>query len=426
MIKIINAKIVDPDSRLQPVELLIDQDKLIEIGPKVGGGQAQVLDAEGKLVSPGFIDLHVHFREPGFEYKESIYTGSRAAAKGGYTTVVAMPNTKPVLDHPAVLRDLKARIDRDSLIETLYYSAITLGQEGQDLVDFDGQLAAGAVAFSDDGKGVQSPAMMYDAMVAVKARKSILAAHCEDDSLLRGGYIHAGPYAQNHKHKGILSLCEDLQIARDCAIALATGASYHICHMSTASGVDLLRYYQGKCDHISGEVTPHHLLLCQDDLKEDGDFKMNPPLRRAQDRDALVKALAEGVISCIATDHAPHSAEEKAQGLAGSPFGIVGLETAFALLYTNLVLTNKVPLYTLIQAMTTNPAKLFGLAGHDLKAGQRADLVLIDLEAEYEIKKENLVGKSKNTPFAGYRVKGMIDTVFYQGKVIVKGGQIIE
>ena len=386
----------------------------------------EIIDAGGKLLVPGFIDLHVHFREPGFEYKETIHSGSRAAIKGGYTTVLAMPNTNPVLDNKEVLEDLKKRIEKDSIMETLFYSAITLGEKGEELVDFDAQQKAGAVAFSDDGKGVQNAAMMYDAMIEVKKRNSILAAHCEENSLLRGGYIHLGEYAKKHNHKGISPLCEDLQIARDCAIALQTGARYHICHMSTASGADLLRYYKSKCDHISGEVTPHHLLLCDEDLQEDGDFKMNPPLRSKEDKEALIQALADGTILCIATDHAPHSAEEKSKGLAASPFGIIGLENAFALLYTELVLKGKLKLYTLIQAMTENPAKIFGLEGHRITEGGRADVVLIDLDAEYEIRKEDLVGKSKNTPFAGRRVKGVIDTVLFKGKTVVKGGQIIE
>lgn len=429
MIKITNAQRVTESNQLCPVEILISDGKIIALGEKVESESSQItetIDAGGKVLAPGFIDVHVHFREPGFEYKETIHSGSRAAVKGGYTTVLAMPNTNPVLDNAAVLQDLKARIDKDSIIETLFYSAITLGEKGEELVDFDAQIEAGATAFSDDGRGVQSSAMMYDAMLEVKKRNAILAAHCEENSLLRGGYIHAGEYAKKHRHKGILPLCEDLQIARDCAISLETGARYHICHMSTASGVDLLRYYKSKCSHISGEVTPHHLLLCDEDLKEDGDYKMNPPLRSRKDRDALIKALADGTISCVATDHAPHSAEEKAKGLAGSPFGIIGLETAFALLYTELVLKGKLDLYTLIEAMTVNPAKIFGLDGHCLQVGGRADIVLIDLEAEYEIRKEDLVGKSKNTPFAGYKVKGVIDTVFYKGKAVVKGGQIIE
>ncbi|RRD94764.1 dihydroorotase [Clostridiales bacterium COT073_COT-073] len=429
MIKIINAKVVKDTNELCPVEVLIDQDKItaIEENSRIQTNQpVDIIDAGGKLLTPGFVDLHVHFREPGFEYKETIFSGSRAAAKGGYTTVLAMPNTNPVLDTTEVLNDLKKRIKQDSMIETLFYSAITLGEKGEELVDFAAQQKAGAVAFSDDGRGVQSAAMMYDAMLAVKEQGSILVAHCEENSLLRGGYIHAGEYAKAHHHKGILRLCEDLQIARDCAIALETGTRYHICHMSTASGTDLLRYYKGKCNHISGEVTPHHLLLCDQDLQENGDFKMNPPLRGQEDREALIKALADGTIACIATDHAPHSAEEKAKGLNGSPFGIIGLETAFPLLYTELVLKEKLGLYRLVEAMTTAPAGLFGLEGHKLEAGSRADLVLIDLGAEYVIRKQDLVGKSKNTPFAGFQVKGKIDTVFYKGKMVVKGGQIIE
>lgn len=427
MIKIINAQMVAENDELLPVEVLIKEGKIAEIGRTLTENNADtVMDAKGKLLAPGFVDVHVHLREPGFEYKETIATGSRAAAKGGYTTILAMPNTKPVMDSPELLREFTAKAEKESLIETRFYSAITLGEKGESLVDVKEQLSAGAVAFSDDGRGVQDSAMMYDAMLAVKANDSLIAAHCEENSLLRGGYIHAGHYAKEHGHKGILGLCEDLQIARDCAISLTTGARYHICHMSTAAGVDLLRYYRSKCDWISGEVTPHHLLMSEEDLQEDGNFKMNPPLRSQSDQAALIQALADGTIACIATDHAPHSAEEKSKGLAGSAFGIIGSETAFPLLYTYLVQTKKIGLYRLLQAMTENPANIFGLKGHRLAAGERADLVLINLDKEYEIKKEDIVSRSSNTPFAGWKVKGMIDTVFYQGKRIVQDGKLLE
>ncbi len=427
MIKIINAQMVEENDQLLPVEVLIKEGKIMEIGRSLPAevNADTVIDAQGKLLTPGFIDVHVHLREPGFEYKETIATGSRAAARGGYTTILAMPNTKPVIDSPELLRELTAKAAKESLIQTLFYSAITVGENGQTLVDVKKQLAAGAAAFSDDGRGVQDAGMMYDAMMAVKANNSLIAAHCEENSLLRGGYIHAGRYAEEHGHKGILGLCEDLQIARDCAISLATGARYHICHMSTAAGVGLLRYYRSQCGWISGEVTPHHLLLTEDDLREDGDFKMNPPLRSQADRAALIQALADGTIECISTDHAPHSPEEKSKGLAGSPFGIIGSETAFPLLYTYLVRTQKIGLYRLLQALTENPARIFGLSGHRLAAGEPADLVLIDLEKEYEIRKEDTVSRSSNTPFAGWKVKGLIDTVFYQGKIVVRSGKVM-
>lgn len=427
MFKIINAKRVSEKNELQWIEVLIDGDKIIEIGEKIADKEGvEILDAQGKFICPSFIDVHVHLREPGFEYKETVATGARAAAKGGYTTILAMPNTNPVIDSEEILNLLNEKNEKESIIDTKFYSAITYGEKGEELVDFEKQLAAGAVAFSDDGRGVQDAGMMYDAMLEAKRRNSMIVAHCEENSLIRGGYIHEGNYSKAHGHKGIVSLCEDLQIARDCAIALETGTRYHICHMSTASGVDLLEYYKSKCDWISGEVTPHHLLLTEEDLKEDGDFKMNPPLRGVKDRERLIKALAEGTIRCIATDHAPHSAEEKSRGLASSPFGIIGLETAFPLLYTNLVLTGKVTLEILVKAMTENPADIFRIAGHSMKVGESANLVLIDLEKEYEIKKENIISKSTNTPFAGWKVKGLIDTVIYQGKEIVKGGQIVE
>lgn len=427
MIKIVNTKWVSPNNELEPREVLINQDKIVEFGEKVSASpEATIIDAKGMLLAPSFIDVHVHLREPGFEYKETIATGSRAAAKGGYTSIFAMPNTNPIMDSPVLLQKYIAKAEKDSIIHTGFYSAITQGEKGESLVDFKAQKEAGAVAFSDDGRGVQDAGMMYDAMLEAKKVDSMIVAHCEENSLLRGGYIHEGKYSKDYGHKGILSLCEDLQIARDCAISLETGSRYHICHMSTASGADLLRYYRTKCDWISGEVTPHHLLLSEEDLKEHGDFKMNPPLRSVKDRDALIKAFAEGTISCIATDHAPHSKEEKEKGLAGSPFGIIGLETAFPLLYTHLVLTGKVTLRRLIEGMTEQPAKIFRLPGHKLEVGAEASLVLIDLEKEYTISKDETISKSTNTPFDGYKVKGFVDIVLYKGKTVLKGGQIIE
>lgn len=427
MIKIINAKIINEENQLEPIELLMENGKIVEMGASVSNGQnAEVIDAQGKLLTPSFIDVHVHLREPGFEYKETIATGSRAAAKGGYTTIFAMPNTNPIMDNPELLTKYVEKSKQDSIIRTGFYSAITFGEKGEELVDFKAQLEAGAVAFSDDGRGVQDAGMMYDAMKNAKEHDTMVVAHCEENSLLRGGYIHEGDYCKTHGHKGIPSLCEDLQIARDCAISLQTGARYHVCHMSTASGADLLRYYRSKCNWITGEVTPHHLVLCDEDLQEHGDFKMNPPLRSKEDREALIKAFAEGTISCIATDHAPHSKEEKEKGLSGSPFGIIGLETAFPLLYTHLVLTGKVTLRRLVEGMTEAPANIFRVFGHKLAVGEEANLVLIDLDKEYIIKKEDIISKSTNTPFADYKVKGFVDSVFYQGKQIVKGGQIIE
>lgn len=427
MIKIVNAKWVNDANELVDREVLISHGKIAGFGEKVDADvQAEVIDARGMLLAPSFLDVHVHLREPGFEYKETIATGSRAAAKGGYTTIFAMPNTNPIMDNAELLQKYNDKAEQDSLINTRFYSAITHGESGEKLVDFKAQLKAGAVAFSDDGRGVQDAGMMYDAMLEAKKVGSMIVAHCEENSLLRGGYIHEGNYSKENGHKGIVSLCEDLQIARDCAISLQTGTRYHICHMSTAAGTELLRYYRSKCNWISGEVTPHHLLLTEEDLKEHGDFKMNPPLRSKADREALIKAFADGTISCIATDHAPHSQDEKERGLAGSPFGIIGLETAFPLLYTHLVLTGKVTLRRLIEGMTEMPAKIFDTKGHKIEIGQEASLVLIDLEREYTIRKEDIISKSTNTPFDGYRVKGFVDTVLFKGRTILKGGQIIE
>jgi dihydroorotase len=419
-----NARTAKGDE-LVKTDILIEDGLIAEVGLEISAdGSCEVIEANGKLLAPGFIDVHVHLREPGFEYKETIRTGTRAAAMGGYTTIFAMPNTNPCPDNEVVLSMLTDKCRTDALIKVGFYSSITRGEKGSELVDFRAMMEAGAVGFTDDGKGIQEAGLMYEAMAAAKEAGGIIAAHCEDESMLFGGYVHEGEYARKNGHKGIMSLVEDLQIMRDTALSEKTGARYHICHMSTKDGVEILRRSKAKGARVTGEASPHHLLLTDMDIKEHGNWKMNPPLRGADDRAALIKGINDGTIDCIATDHAPHSAEEKERGLEKSSFGIVGLETAFPLLYTNLVLKGELKLEKLLYLMTEGPAKVFGLKQGVLSKGAPADLVLIDLDEEWIIDTERFESKGKNTPFGGWNVKARIDTVVCDGKIVNIGGNL--
>ena len=360
---------------------------------------------------PAFTDVHVHFREPGQTWKETIRSGSLAAARGGYTLVCAMPNLDPVPDTPETLAIEQAAIDRDAVITVLPYCSITKGRKGLELVDFHA-LKGKCAAFSDDGSGVQSREMMRAAMEAAAAEDVILAAHCEDNSLLHGGYIHDGRYCREHGHKGICSESEWGPIARDLELAALTGCRYHVCHISTAESVDIIRQAKKSGVRVTCETAPHYLTLCEDDLQEDGRFKMNPPLRSAGDREALVEGLADGTIDVIATDHAPHSAEEKGRGLQGSAMGIVGLETAFPVLYTRLVKTGRIGLERLVEALSTAPRRIFRLP----EAPE--DFVEVDLDTPFTIHSADFVSMGKATPFEGWEVYGRVCRTVYQGRTV--------
>ena len=360
---------------------------------------------------PAFADLHVHFREPGQTWKETIRTGSLAAARGGYTLVCAMPNLNPVPDSLEHLAVEQEAIDRDALIRVLPYGSITKGRQGRELVDFHA-LKGSCVAFSDDGSGVQSPEMMREAMRAAAAEDVIIAAHCEDNTLLRGGYIHDGRYCREHGHKGICSESEWGQIARDVELAAETGCRYHVCHISTVESVDIIRQAKKSGVKVTCETAPHYLTLCEDDLQEDGRFKMNPPLRTADDREALIEGLADGTIDVIATDHAPHSAEEKSKGLAGSAMGIVGLETAFPVLYTRLVRTGRLSLDRLVEALATAPRRIFRLPEAP------DDWVEVDLDTPWTIRSSEFVSMGRATPFEGWEVYGKVLKTVYNGKTV--------
>ena len=360
---------------------------------------------------PAFADLHVHFREPGQTWKETIRTGSLSAARGGYTLVCAMPNLNPVPDSLEHLAVEQEAIDRDALIRVLPYGSITKGRQGRELVDFHA-LKGSCVAFSDDGSGVQSPEMMREAMRAAAAEDVIIAAHCEDNTLLRGGYIHDGRYCREHGHKGICSESEWGQIARDVELAAETGCRYHVCHISTVESVDIIRQAKKSGVKVTCETAPHYLTLCEDDLQEDGRFKMNPPLRTADDREALIEGLADGTIDVIATDHAPHSAEEKSKGLAGSAMGIVGLETAFPVLYTRLVRTGRLSLDRLVEALATAPRRIFRLP----EAPE--DWVEVDLDTPWTIRSGEFASMGRATPFEGWEVYGKVLRTVYHGKTV--------
>ncbi|MCR5228731.1 MAG: dihydroorotase [Solobacterium sp.] len=349
---------------------------------------------------PGFCDVHVHLREPGFSYKETIGSGTAAAARGGYTAVCTMPNLNPVPDSAEHLKVQQDIISRDAKIHVYPYAAITVNEEGRQLSDME-ELAGHVIAFSDDGHGVQSDGMMEEAMRRAKALDKLIVAHCEDNSLLHGGYIHDGKYAKEHGHRGICSKSEWGQIERDIALAEKTGCGYHVCHISTKESVELIRNAKARGVNVTCETAPHYLLLCEDDLQEEGRFKMNPPLRSREDYEALIKGIQDGTIDMIATDHAPHSAEEKSRGLEKSAFGIVGIETAFPLLYTYLVKEGVITFERLTELMVYAPRRRFGIPLDE------NDYSVWDLEAETVIDPEEFLSKGKSTPFAGWRINGI-------------------
>ena len=369
------------------------------------------------FVFPGFADVHVHLREAGFSYKETIETGTLAAARGGYTAVCAMPNTKPVPDSVETLAVMRELIERSARVKVFPYASITKGEKGRELVDFN-SLIGSVAAFSDDGRGVQSEELMRSAMLEVKKLGGIIAAHCEDEKLLNGGYIHDGEYARRHGHRGISSESEWGQLKRDLKLVRETGCRYHVCHVSTKESVELIRKAKAEGLPVSCETAPHYLVLCDDDLKEDGAFKMNPPLRSKEDRAALIEGLRDGTIDIIATDHAPHSMEEKGRGLKESLMGVVGLETAFPVLYTRLVKTGVITLQRLIELMCAAPRRLFKLGGGELIKGSVADLTVFDLSKSYKIDPGAFLSKGRATPFAGMEVCGECVLTIAGGKIV--------
>ena len=398
-------------------DIAITDGRISERGEHIEAkAEDRIIDAEGLVVAPAFVDVHVHLREPGYGYKERIATGTMAAARGGYTTVCSMPNLNPVPDSVENLKAQQEIIDRDAKIEVLPYAAITIGRKGEELVDM-ASLMGKVCAFSDDGSGVQVDGMMERAMTEAVKHDQLIAAHCEVEELLKGGYIHDGEYAKAHGHKGICSESEWEQVKRDIEIAERLGCRYHVCHISTKETVQLVREAKARGVKVTCETGPHYLIFTDMDLEEDARWKMNPPLRSAEDRAALVEGIKDGTIDMIATDHAPHSVEEKSRGLKDSAMGIVGLETAFAALNTHLVRKGVITMERLVELMSLNPRKVFRIAG-GLNEGDRADVVLLDTEKEWRVDSEKFYSMGRISMFDGREMTGDVVMTLHRGEIV--------
>lgn len=394
-------------------DILIEDGKIAKIAEGIEASEAEIFDASGRLVTYGLADVHVHFRVPGRPDKETIATGSAAAARGGYTCVCPMPNLSPAPDSPEHLEEELRLIREEATIDIRPYATITKERKGLETVDV-AALKDSVCAFSDDGSGVQDEGVMRASMERIAAEDGLLAAHCEDNSLLEGGYIHKGRYAEAHGHKGICSESEWGPIERDCRLAEETGCAYHVCHVSSKESVEIIRRAKARGVNVTCETGPHYLSLCEDDLQEEGRFKMNPPLRSEEDRMALIFGICDGTVDMIATDHAPHTAEEKSKGLKDSAMGIVGLETAFAVVYTDLVRNGEISLRKQIELMSEAPRRRFRLGGA-LKEGESADIAIWDIDTPYRIDPDEFLSKGKATPFAGKTVYGKCLMTLYKG-----------
>ena len=414
-----NAQLLSSGGVFRAADVLLSGGRIVSIGDRIScPADAVSIDLHKAVLFPGFVDVHVHLREPGFSYKETIRTGTLAAAHGGFAHVAAMPNLDPVPDCAAALAVQRAIIEKDALVHVHPYGAISVGEKGERLADLEG-LAPGVIAFSDDGRGVQSESLMREAMMQCRRLGKILAAHCEDNSLLRGGYIHDGAYARAHGHRGICSESEWGQIARDIRLAEETGCAYHVCHVSTKESVEIIRRAKRRGVDVTCETAAHYLAFTQDDLQEDGRFKMNPPLRDRADRDALIEGILDGTIDMLVTDHAPHSREEKSRGLEKSAMGVVGLETSFAAAYTYLVKPGIVPVSRLLELMHDAPMRRFG-CGTELAAGQPADLTAFALDERYIVDPEKFLTLGRATPFAGVELTGVCKMTMIGGNIVWK------
>ena len=413
-----NVQLLNDLGELHLTSITVEEGKVVAIGANIPEN-AEIIDGGGNFLSPGFVDVHVHLREPGFEHKETIETGTAAAARGGFTTLCAMPNTKPVPDSVENLTLIKGLIEKSAKVRVLPYGSLTRDISGEIRTNVEELKAAGAVAFSDDGVGIQLSSTMYEQMRDAAKINAIVVAHCEDNSLIYDGVMHEGERSAQLGLPGIPSICESVQIARDVLLAEAAGARYHVCHVSSKESVRAVRDAKAAGIRVTAEVCPHHLLLEDMDIpSDDANWKMNPPLRARDDKDSLHAALLDGTIDCIATDHAPHTIEEKCCGMVGAPFGIVGFETAFPLLYTKFVKTGKWTLKQLVEWMATKPAEIFELPYGKIKVGASADFTIIDLEKEQAINPEEFKSKGRNTPFGGWVAQGWPIMTIFEGKIV--------
>ena len=408
--------IVYVNGNFKKSDVLIQDGIVVDIQREISLDDVVIVDLNNLHILPGFADVHVHLREPGFFYKETILSGTNAAAKGGFTLVCSMPNLNPVPDSVENLKIQQDIIDRDAVIKVLPHASITKKQRGKELVDFE-SLSEKCFAFSDDGRGIQSREIMKEAMEMAKKFGKAIVAHCEDESLVFGGYIHDGEYAKLHGHKGISSASEYKQVQRDVELCEEVGGQYHVCHISTKETVDIVRNAKSKGLKVSCETTPHYLTFCDMDLKEEGRFKMNPPIRSSEDRDALIEGIKDGTIEMIATDHAPHTDEEKSKGLKRSNMGVVGLETSFAVINTFMVNAGHISFEKLVELMSINPRKIFGLE-YGISVGKKADFTIVDRNKEWIVNPDEFVSKGKSTPFEGMKLTGDILFTICDGKIV--------
>lgn len=423
------GRVLDPETKRDEIcDVLIDGDRITRVDSGIETEAERIIDAKGCYVMPGFIDLHVHFRDPGLEYKETLTTGGRAAVKGGVTTVCAMPNTKPVIDNGVKVKEVMERAKRESLTNVIQLGAVTVGQEGKELADIRGMAKNGCHAISEDGKSVMNASLYRKGMNLAKEEGLAVFAHCEDITMVEGGVMNADKKAEKLGLKGITNAVEDVIVARDILLAKETGVRLHLCHCSTKDSIKMLGLAKEEGLDVTGEVCPHHFILSTDDIKKDnGNYKMNPPLRSKEDVEAIKEGLRNGTVDVIATDHAPHAEAEKNRSMKLAAFGIVGLETSAALTYTELVETGIITPMQMAEKMSWNPAKILGL--HDrgsVSEGKIADVVIFDPEKEYTIDKNTFLSKGKNTPFHGRKVKGEVVCTIAGGRIVYEGGKIID
>lgn len=417
-----NGRVIDPASGKDGIyDILVEDGMIAGVDASIPKGDNDIIDAAGCFVMPGLVDLHVHFREPGFEYKETIKTGSMAAAHGGVTTVFPMPNTKPVIDSVDMYDKVQMIIDRDAVVNVHQVASVTLRQQGETPVDVAALKKAGCIAISEDGKSVMNSQVYREAMKAAAAEDVLVMAHCEDKNLVNGGALNEGVASRRYHVNGITNAVEDVIVARDILLSKETGCRLHLCHCSTADSVKLIKAAKDEGLKVTGEVCPHHFMLCDEDIIEDNaDYKMNPPLRSRADMEAVREGLRNGTMDVISTDHAPHSAEEKAKPIGAAPFGITGIETSLCLTYTGLVLTGILTPMQMVEKMSYNPAKIAGIDRGTLLPGRPADIIIVNVDDEIVIDRNNFVSKGHNTPFDGYKVKGIVEYTIVGGKIVYK------